>query len=166
MQRLEAFPPIAAADAHTLILGSMPGAASLAAKQYYAHPRNLFWPLIERILGIDATAPYAVRATALAARGYALWDVLETCVRPGSLDADIEPTSIEINDFAAFFAAHRTITRVFFNGAHAAKLFRHTKNTPLPDGRAFQLHQLPSTSPANASIPFERKLAAWRAILA
>lgn len=166
MQRLEAFPPIAAPNAHTLILGSMPGIASLAAAQYYAHPRNLFWPLIERVLGICATVPYSDRTTALAERGYALWDVLATCVRPGSLDADIDPATAEINDFAGFFATHHAVARVFFNGTHAAKLFRRQASTMLPGGRVLQLQQLPSTSPANASIPFERKLEAWRAIAA
>lgn len=166
MQRLEAFPPIIAPRAHTLILGSMPGVASLVAGQYYAHPRNLFWPLVESILGIRATAPYADRTAALAERGYALWDVLATCVRPGSLDADIDPATAEVNDFADFFATHPGIVRVFFNGKQAEKLFRRKAITILPGERTLRMHGLPSTSPANASIPLERKLAAWRAILA
>ena len=166
MQRLEAFPPIVAPHAHTLILGSMPGTDSLAAGQYYAHPRTQFWPLIERILGICATAPYADRTAALADRGYALWDVLEACVRPGSLDADIDLATAEVNDFADFFATHSGIVRVFFNGKQAEKLFRRKAITILPGERTLHLHGLPSTSPAYASIPLERKLAAWRAILA
>lgn len=166
MQRLEAFPPIAAPHAHTLILGSMPGVASLAAQQYYAHPRNLFWPLIERVLGISAATPYADRTSALAGCGYALWDVLASCVRPGSLDGDIDTTTAKTNDFADFFATHQGIVRVFFNGTQAEKLFRRKVKMILPDERALRLHGLPSTSPANASIPFERKLSAWRAIAA
>lgn len=165
MPPVRSFPPISRADAHTLILGSMPGVASLTARQYYAHPRNLFWPLIESLLGIRASAPYTIRTTALADGGYALWDVLKTCVRPGSLDADIAPGTTEFNDFTDFFAHHRGITRVFFNGTHADKLFRRALPAIMITERPPCLLRLPSTSPANASIPFERKLAAWRAIL-
>lgn len=164
MSRLEAFPPIAAANAHTLILGSMPGAASLAATQYYAHPRNHFWPLIEAVLGINARQPYAQRASQLAALGFALWDVLAACRRSGSLDADIDRDSIELNDFAAFLREHRRITRVFFNGGTAERLFRRLVAPTLAAGCQLALTRLPSTSPANAGVPYDTKLAAWRHI--
>src|SRR5690554_5999342 len=96
MTRLQAFPPVANDDAHTLILGSMPGTASLTAGQYYAHPRNLFWPIVGELLGFDPSAPYTARIAALSARGYALWDVLSGCRRAGSLDSAIEADSLEI----------------------------------------------------------------------
>lgn len=162
MSRLEGFPPISQPHAHTLILGSMPGAASLAARQYYAHPRNGFWPIVCAVLGLDAALPYAERARLFAERGYALWDVLGACRREGSLDADIEPESMEVNDFAAFFAAHPGIGRVFLNGTAAATLFgRHV--APGLDERIVWL-RLPSTSPANASCSYAKKLAAWQEI--
>jgi TDG/mug DNA glycosylase family protein len=154
------FPPISLPDARLLILGSMPGQASLAARQYYAHPRNAFWPIMGRLLGFDPAAAYADRATALRAAGIALWDVVHSCARPGSLDASIDRDSARINDFAAFFAAHPGISQVFFNGATAESLFRKAVLPSLaapPD-----LLRLPSTSPAHAALSFERKLAAWQ----
>lgn len=164
MSRLEGFPPIAAANAHTLILGSMPGAASLAAGEYYAHPRNSFWAIVDAVLGIDAALPYAERARQLVAQGYALWDVLGACRRTGSLDARIEADSIEVNDFGGLFATHPHIARVFFNGSTAETCFRRHVVPIL--GKRFSLvcHRLPSTSPANASITAACKRAAWQAI--
>ena len=163
MSRLEGLPPIAAATAHTLILGSMPGAASLAAQAYYAHPRNLFWPIVAEVLGIDAALPYAERTRRFAEQGFALWDVLAACRRSGSLDARIEAESIEVNDFGPFFVAHPGIRRVFFNGATAEHCFRRRVAARIAGG-AFAGRRLPSTSPANASIPYVAKLAAWREI--
>lgn len=163
--RHEAFPPIAAPHAHTLILGSMPGAASLHENAYYAHPRNLFWSFIEHVLAIPATLPYDERCAALAARGYALWDVLAACRRPGSLDQAIERDSIEVNDFASFLATHPYIERIFFNGGYAEQVFRrHALPTLQSAASVPALFRLPSTSPANASIPLARKRAAWEAL--
>ncbi|HJV24829.1 MAG TPA: DNA-deoxyinosine glycosylase [Aromatoleum sp.] len=164
MSRLEGFPPIAAAHAHTLILGSMPGAASLAATQYYAHPRNGFWPIVCAVLGIDPGEPYAVRAQQLAERGYALWDVLGACRRRGSLDADIEAESLEINDFAGFLASHPGVARIFFNGGAAETFFRRRAWPQLSEYANVTLRRLPSTSPANASWSFADKLEAWKEI--
>lgn len=164
MSRLEGFPPIASPHAHTLILGSMPGAASLAAGEYYAHPRNAFWPIVCAVLGIAPTLPYAERARELAARGYALWDVLGACRRKGSLDADIEADSIEVNDFPVFFATHPAIARVFFNGTAAEACFR--RHVAASVARPLRYRRLPSTSPANASRSAAAKLDAWREIAA
>ncbi len=154
------FPPIASPDARVLILGSMPGRASLAAGQYYAHPRNAFWPIMGALLGLDPALPYPERAARLAAAGVALWDVLHACTRPGSLDAAIDRDSAEHNDLAAFFAAQPGIRHVFFNGAAAAALFR--RHGQLPAGTTGT--RLPSTSPAHAGRSFADKLAAWQAV--
>jgi len=160
----QGFPPIENPSARVLILGSMPGIASLRAGQYYAHPRNQFWPILGELLGRDVTAlTYPERVRCLNDAGIALWDVLQSCQRPGSLDADIAPASIIANDFTAFFQRHPAITHVFFNGVAAERHFnaRVRQREPLP-----QLHtqRLPSTSPAHAALDFPAKLAAWRAV--
>ena len=158
--RLRAFPPLAAAGAHTLILGSMPGAASLAAGEYYAHPRNLFWPFMGELCGVAASASYVERTAALTAAGFALWDVLAACERAGSLDAAIVRDSVEVNDFATFFARHRGIGRVFCNGATAHSLFlRHVAGQL---DVALPVWRLPSTSPANAGQSVASRRAAWQ----
>jgi TDG/mug DNA glycosylase family protein len=159
--RIRSFAPIARRDARVLILGSMPGVASLAANRYYAHPHNAFWPILAELLGFDRSLSYARRAAALKKRGIAVWDVLHSCEREGSLDTRIEAESA--NDFEAFFRAHPRVTRVYFNGAKAEASFRRHV---LPRLRtALRYTRLPSTSPAHAGLPFRRKLAAWRAIL-
>jgi TDG/mug DNA glycosylase family protein len=162
--RVEGFSPIAAPGATVLILGSMPGVASLRAQQYYGHPRNAFWPIIGELYGFSAQAPYASRVQALMQAGVAVWDVLQYCVRPGSLDSAILPTSVVPNDFSTFFDSHPGIKRVCFNGAGAAALFRRH----VAPGLAFVPPRgyltLPSTSPAHAAMSLARKLDAWRAL--
>lgn len=163
MSRVQGFPPIADTGARVLILGSMPGLASLRAVEYYAHPRNAFWLIMGALIGAAPALPYAERVALLRAHGVALWDVLASCERSGSLDAGIEPDSIIANDFAAFFRIHAAIRRIYFNGAAAERNFRRYV---LPGLAPLVLprHRLPSTSPAHAAMSFERKLAAWRAI--
>lgn len=160
--RIRSFPPIADRRARVLILGSMPGAASLAAGRYYAHPHNSFWPIMGRLLGFDPAAPYSHRVAALRAARIAVWDVLQSCVREGSLDAGIEQETA--NDFRAFFAALPAVTQVFFNGAKAEASYRRHALAEIEVPLRYR--RLPSTSPAHAALPFARKLAAWRAILA
>ena len=163
--RLNSFSPVAGPDARVLVLGSMPGVASLTAGQYYAQPRNLFWQIIGQLYGIDRGTPYAERLEALIAHRVALWDVLESCQRPGSLDSSILRSSALPNDFMRFFARHRQISAVFFNGKAAAEFYRRlvlpTLAVRFPDLR---YATLPSTSPANAGITPAEKLAAWRAV--
>ncbi len=156
------FPPIAGRTARVLILGSLPGQASLAAHRYYAHPRNAFWPILAGIVGFPPDAPYDERAAALVRAGIAVWDVCAAASRPGSLDSAIAAASVKPNDFAAFFARHPKIARVAFNGAAAARLYRRHR---LPDaGIAFV--QLPSTSPAHAAMDLSAKRAVWAEALA
>ena len=163
MSAVRSFPPIADPRSHTLILGSMPGVRSLAAGAYYAHPRNAFWPIVSRLLQLAPDASYAQRTDALRAAGFALWDVLETCIRPGSLDGAIQRDSRVPNDFHGFLARHPRIARIAFNGAEAERSFRR-QVLPTLDGRTIEYHLLPSTSPAY-TMAFEFKLAAWRAAL-
>ncbi|HCI13242.1 MAG: DNA-deoxyinosine glycosylase [Gallionellales bacterium GWA2_60_142] len=164
MSRVQSFPPIADAGARILILGSMPGRESLRANQYYAHPRNAFWPIMGNLTGAIPALPYEQRALKLRAAGIALWDVLASCTRPGSLDSDINQDSIHPNDFAAFFRKHPHIERVYFNGAMAEQSFRKHV-LPQLGHLPLRLQRLPSTSPANASLRFEQKLEAWKTIL-
>ena len=152
------FPPIAAPDAEILILGSMPGIASLEAGQYYAHPRNAFWPIMGSIFDAGPKLSYPKRLSRLISRKVAVWDVLKLCQREGSLDADIrEEVS---NDFAAFFAAHPSIRRIGLNGGKAAASFRKHAARDAP-GNA-QVVLLPSTSPAYAALGLEAKCTLWR----
>ncbi|MGZ5000921.1 MAG: DNA-deoxyinosine glycosylase [Methylomonas sp.] len=164
MTEVFSFPPIAGKGARILILGSMPGKVSLEAHQYYAHPRNLFWPIMGELVGAYPGLDYPERTRILIANGIALWDVLKSCRRPGSLDANIDKSSMVINDFKAFFEAHPQIKRVFFNGATAEHGFRrHVLPDLSAEGLAFR--RLPSTSPAHAALSYQQKLEIWRVII-
>ncbi|NGY06473.1 DNA-deoxyinosine glycosylase [Solimonas terrae] len=165
-RRCESFPPVARADARILILGSMPGVASLRARQYYAHPRNLFWPFLEEIFAMTPARDYAQRLTRLQACHIAVWDVLAACERPGSLDGRIVRSTETVNDFASFLAAHRQLVRICLNGGKAAEVFRRHVAGAMPDLVAgIEILHLPSTSPANAGQSRAAKLARWRAAL-
>lgn len=144
----------------------MPGVASLVAGEYYAHPRNLFWPIMGDILGFDPRAAYTRRRAGLLRARIALWDVLESCVRPGSLDAAIDDDSIVANDFAAFLGQHRRIARVCFNGRKAESAWRRYVRPELPQTRKLDYRLLPSTSPAYAGMSYRRKLQVWRSAIA
>jgi hypoxanthine-DNA glycosylase len=148
--------PVLDARARLLVLGSFPSEASLAAQQYYAHPRNQFWPLLSALWGTDLVAlPYAKRLAAVRRRGLAIWDVYARCQRIGSLDSAIEASTP--NDLASVLLAAPKLAAIAHNGGESARAMRITRSFGLPVWR------LPSTSPANASWSFERKLAAWRA---
>lgn len=165
MTLIHSFEPISGDGARTLILGSMPGKASLQAQQYYDHPRNAFWRLIESILGIPSSAPYAERCARLVEHRIAVWDVLRACTRSSSLDSDIVESSIVPNDFAGFLSSHPSITRIAFNGAKAEAVYQRRVVPSLPPPLAeISSLRLPSTSPANASLNFEGKLDRWRVI--
>ena len=165
MARVQCFPPVAGAGARRLVLGSMPGKASLEAARYYAHERNAFWRIMGDLVGAGPDLPYPLRLERLKAAGIALWDVMASCERKGSLDADIVGESIEVNDFPGFLADHPEVNRIFFNGAAAEASFRRWVLPRLP-APVPRLLRLPSTSPAHAARSYADKLAAWSAILA
>lgn len=153
--RLLGLAPVVSARTRLLLLGSFPGAASLAAQQYYGHPRNQFWPILAAILGLDLPAlPYAQRLLALDAQGVGLWDVYAACRREGSLDSAIEQA--EPNDLVGLAARLPALTAIAHNGGESARSLRITRAIGVP------VYRLPSTSPANAGWSFQRKLAAWR----
>lgn len=162
----QGFPPIVSADARLLILGTLPSRQSLAAGQYYAHPRNAFWPIIAELCQLPPEADYATRKSAILARRIALWDVCHQAVRPGSNDSDIDVNSIVVNDFPRFFYDHPGIAALLFNGQPAARLWRRCV---LPNlavrWRELPITVLPSTSPANARQGFLAKLGSWREAL-
>lgn len=163
MPLVHGLPPVASPDARILILGSMPGQASLTAGRYYAHERNVFWRIMGDLFGAVPTLDYERRLQRLAVAGIALWDVIGSCERYGSLDADIVAGSVQANDFAGFFAAHPCIERIFFNGTAAEITFRRHVLPELGD-RLPPQHRLPSTSPAHAARGYAEKLAAWSVI--
>ena len=154
---IEGLPPIIEEGAQSLILGNMPSVMSLSAQQYYANPRNAFWRITGEIFGFDTSAQYDARTAALTAHGIAVWDVLRSCRRVGSLDSAVEPDSMVANDFGQLFERHPRITWVFFNGAAAEKNFNRLIRIA-PDLR---YQRLPSTSPAQ-TMRYDDKLAAWR----
>lgn len=163
MSTLTGLPPIENPHARALVLGSMPGGASLRAGRYYAHPQNLFWRFMGELTGASPELPYDARLARLREAGIALWDVIARCERAGSLDSAIR--GAVANDFGAFFAAHPHLRAVLFNGAAAEATFvRQVPAGSLPQG--VTLRRLPSTSPANRSVGTDEKLAAWRAALA
>ncbi|WP_322859175.1 DNA-deoxyinosine glycosylase [Mycobacterium europaeum] len=157
---LRGFPPVVDEHARVLILGSFPSPQSLEAGQYYGNPRNAFWAITAELFGFDAAAPYEKRLAALQSAGVALWDVVGACRRAGSADSAIEPKSVVVNDFGELFARYPAITRVYFNGAKAAELYRRLAEAD----KRIHYRRLPSTSPAHAVRPGV-KLAAWREIL-
>lgn len=160
------FPPIADRDARVLVLGSLPGRRSLEMRQYYAQPHNAFWRIMGALFGAGAELPYDERSARLRASGIALWDVVAAAERDGSLDTSIVGATVVVNDFASFFASHRGIELVCFNGAKAAELYRRRVLATLPPSAAeVPMRMLPSTSPAHASLRFEQKLERWAAAL-
>ena len=165
MTFVHSFKPVSDESATKLVLGSMPGKVSLDSNQYYAHPRNCFWRIIESTLNIPSQLPYEDRCTELTRHGIALWDVLKACNRSSSLDSDIVKSSIVPNDFGHFLGAHPKIVAVYFNGKAAEKMYMKHVVPSIPIQLAsITAVRLPSTSPANASITFEAKLALWRTI--
>ncbi|TNE25961.1 MAG: DNA-deoxyinosine glycosylase, partial [Alphaproteobacteria bacterium] len=156
----------AADDARVLILGSMPGVKSLEAGEYYAHPRNAFWPVMAELLGIQVFENYHEKTALLLQSRIALWDVLQHCIRPGSLDSAIKDDTIVTNDFEGFFNMHRQISHVFFNGGKAEMEFLKRVRPVLPEQMKERLSftRLPSTSPAMASLSTAQKVLAWQCV--
>ena len=144
------------------MLGSMPGEASLAAGQYYAHPQNAFWKVFDALLGAGPGLDYDDRVAILVRSGVAVWDVVRSCEREGSLDSAIVRGSVVVNDFGAFVAAHPQLRLVVCNGATARSFFLRYVAPHQGEGVArLRVVQAPSTSPAHASMPLRAKIAAW-----
>jgi hypoxanthine-DNA glycosylase len=157
MTRLVGLPPVVGPQTRLLVLGSFPGVASLREQRYYGHPQNQFWKLLSALWSVDLVSlPYDQRLEEVLARGLGIWDVYAACEREGSLDADIRHA--ELNDFNRVRRACPALAAIAHNGGESFRHAKHTQALGLP------VHKLPSTSPANASWSFERKLAAWRVV--
>ena len=157
IERLQGLAPVVSPNTRLVVLGSFPGVASLRAQQYYAHPRNQFWPILSALWGVDLTAaPYDARLAVVKQRGLGIWDVYAGCRREGSLDSAIEDA--QPNDLAGLKARLPHLQAYAHNGGESARSMRITQALGLA------VYRLPSTSPANASWSFERKLAAWREV--
>ncbi|MDD5580336.1 MAG: DNA-deoxyinosine glycosylase [Methylobacter sp.] len=165
MSDIEGFAPLVSTNAEILILGSMPGVASLLKQQYYGHPGNAFWPIMGALFAAYPELGYQQRKEILLENGVAVWDVLQSCKRLGSLDSNIELSSITINDFTSFFDEYQLIRHVYFNGGMAEKVYKK-HILPILNKRFSYLEyqRLPSTSPAFASLRLEQKIAAWKVI--
>ena len=154
----EGFPPILGAEPRILILGSLPSRQSLDKRQYYGHPQNAFWTIMQLLVGAEGC--YVERCAALVAAGIAVWDVLARAERPGSMDADIDIGSAVANPLSEFLDREASIVRVAFNGRAAESMFHRFVPGP---GRPLNFVRLPSTSPAYASMTFAEKTERWRA---
>ena len=160
MKILQSFNPIADDKSKILILGSMPGVQSLEEKQYYAHPKNQFWPILFTLFKEPIEYKYENRVRFVLNKRIAIWDVVATCSREGSLDSNIK--NVTINDFKKFYLAYPNIKFVAFNGTKAFDLYKKGVGELEIGPREYT--QLPSTSPAN-TLKFEEKLNKWRIIL-
>ena len=165
------FAPVSGKNPYVLILGTMPGQVSLKSAQYYAHPRNAFWPILISVIQQSEPdsrtvqkLPYPDRIQLACEHGYALWDVLAQCHRPGSLDSNIQQQSAIANPINEWLAQHPSVVRICFNGKTADALFnRHVRkefNETMAD-RSIEFFTLPSTSPAMASLSLSEKHATW-----
>jgi hypoxanthine-DNA glycosylase len=165
MPVVQSFEPVIGTNPQVLILGSMPGIASLKAQQYYAHPRNAFWPIMSELFGVQWTQSYESRINQIKTLPLVLWDVLRFCHREGSLDADIREDHMQPNAIPHLLAQHPSISLVCFNGATSEKIFKQRVTALIPDIQRLKLIRLPSTSPAHASLTLAQKTEAWSEIL-
>ncbi len=160
MTTVQSFAPIIGEKPRVLILGSMPGVASLQAHRYYAHPRNAFWPIVLKLLAGADLDHYEQRLQLLKQKQVALWDVLASCQRAGSLDSAIATRSVIANPIAALLQSHPSIQAIALNGNSAHQLFvRHC--LPLINRDAVVILPMPSTSPANAGMTTQQKYQRW-----
>jgi len=164
---LSGLPPIETAATRLLILGSMPGQESLNRQRYYAHPRNSFWFIMAGLISLEEGSGYEERLNSLRQHGISLWDVLDNCVRPGSLDSDIVATTERANDLKGFQQRHPELEAIAFNGRKARHSFtRHLLHHDEKTWQKLTLIDLPSTSPAHAALRPAEKFMLWQKSLA
>ena len=161
----KSFAPLVGPQPRALILGTLPGEEALRKQQYYGNPRNAFWGIMAELFGFSVELDYEQRVTQLLRNPIAVWDVIDSCLRPGSLDSSIETESIQPNGLVDFLQSHPTITQLFFNGSRADQEFRR-HILPLLGERleSLAMTRLPSTSPAMARLRPAEKLEQWRVV--
>ena len=157
--RISSFSPIIDSDSKILILGSVPGVKSLEMQQYYAHPQNKFWKIIFEILNEELSLDYSERIKILKKHHIALWDVIDSCERKGSLDSDIK--NEESNQIKELLTEYTNIKAIFCNGQKAYKNLQKILGIDFH----IPVFVLPSTSPANAGVTYVEKVLSWRKIL-
>ena len=162
LSSVSGFAPLVTVGARILVLGSLPSKLSLQTGQYYGNPQNAFWRLMGDIFDAGTELPYSERANRLSKSGVAVWDVLQSSVRPGSMDSAIDQSTAVANDFTSFFAQSPNIQLVCFNGQKAAQMFERLVVPDIGDQfESLRYQTLPSTSPAYAAMSFDEKLRHW-----
>ena len=161
--QVQSFGCISGEKPRILILGSMPGVASLQAQHYYAHPRNAFWPIMAQLLNAPVPSDWDTRYQWLTQHQIALWDVIGSCYREGSLDSAIQSDDLQLNPIASWLERQPTVSLIALNGAKAAQLFKRHLQMQIP--KSITVLTLPSTSPANAASRFVDKLQQWQQLL-
>lgn len=159
------FGPISGKGARVLILGSLPSEQSLQNREYYGNPQNAFWRIMGDLVDAGPDLPYRQRSELLVGNGIAVWDVLRSSVRPGSLDANIDMKTVVANDFVSFYERHADLSLVCFNGQKSASLYEQLVARDLSDSlNTLRYETLPSTSPAFAAMDYAAKLQRWSII--
>ncbi len=165
MALVHSFEPVIGCNPRILILGSMPGVVSLQAVQYYANPRNAFWPIMAALFNIDIDCDYQHRIEQISHLPLVLWDTIKACHREGSLDSNIQKHQLEANNIPSLLEQYSEIGLVACNGATSEKYFNQLVKPELSENQVVVVRRLPSTSPANATMTFSQKLSNWRSIL-
>ena len=159
------FPPAYRNDAKLLVLGSLPGKRSIAQSQYYGHPRNLFWQILSSYIGIAADDDYCDRLQAALDNKIALWDVMASAQRPGSLDSSIDRSSVQVNPIPDLVANLPQLNTVILNGGAAMRYFKRAGFDEFCRSLGVAVEHLPSTSPAHAALSYEMKAAQWQLVI-
>jgi double-stranded uracil-DNA glycosylase len=164
MSLLHSFEPLIGRHPKVLILGSMPGVKSLQDQQYYAHPRNTFWPIMGELFSIEWSDNYVQRVEQIKQLPVIIWDVLKSCRREGSLDSNIHSDQLRANAIPQLLLENPAVALIAFNGATSEKMFKQHVSSQISNPERYTLLRLPSTSPAHASKSFEQKMTEWSAI--
>jgi TDG/mug DNA glycosylase family protein len=159
---MKSFAPLIGLQPHSLILGSMPSQISLDCQQYYANPNNAFWWIMTQIIASDNCLDYDRKTKLICDSGFAVWDVLASCQRKGSLDSNIQRSSETANDLRSLIQDNPSLRLIAFNGAAAKQIFMRYCSAILTEYPDLRWRQLPSTSPAHAAMQKSEKLVIWR----
>ena len=161
----QSFGAVCDKNTQLLILGSLPGKRSIAEQQYYAHPRNALWPIVCSWMKIPVTLSYQDKLSAALERGIGFWDVVAKAERPGSLDSNIDSSTVQFNPIDQLIPTLPKLKCIILNGGAAMTMFRRAGFDRVAIERGIDFFQLPSTSPAHASMTVDEKRVAWHSLL-